>query len=81
MTLGFSLRLGDAEVPREGQVGSGDSLEPESLSSQTLIPPPSPESQGQAVKGHLQWTILISSLLKKVGSEPLVSVQHPPPGP
>ena len=22
MTLGFSLRLGDAEVPREGQVGS-----------------------------------------------------------
>ena len=26
-------------------------------------------------------TILISSLQKKVGSEPLISVWHPPPGP
>ena len=81
MTPGFSLQLGDAEVAREGQVGSADSLEPESLLSQTPIPPPSPKSQGQAGKGHLQWTILISSLLKKVGSEPLISVWHPPPGP
>ena len=41
-------------MPREGQVGSADSLEPENFSNQTPIPPPSPESQGQVIKGHLQ---------------------------